>query len=257
MLFVIVLSATGLAFSSPRPLALVFATAAVVVPVVLWMYAQVGLIVVPFRESYLCGVMNLFLPFYGLYYLVSRWDVMRGVFFACIAAVGIVIVPATFLPAVAQAHRSARAEAPNTGRRAQRPLTAPSQAARQRDEAAPIPAPGFPGLIGTPPGWLAPGVPAPPMQSPDISTSISLLATGLNDQPSRQAFGDKLGELARKVSGGFLISSSASGGKSTYSVSMVNPVDVQTFADQITWAKVTKIAGQTITIDATAGAGLE
>jgi hypothetical protein len=36
---------------------------------------------------------------------------------------------------------------------------------------------------------------------------------------------------------------------------MVNAVDVKTFADQITWAKVTRVSGQTITVEASAKAG--
>jgi hypothetical protein len=36
---------------------------------------------------------------------------------------------------------------------------------------------------------------------------------------------------------------------------MVNAIDAQTFADQITWAKVTRVSGQTITIDASGSMG--
>ena len=87
-----------------------------------------------------------------------------------------------------------------------------------------------------------------------MANSISLVVSGL-DRHSSKDFGDKLGELVRKVSGGFSISSSGSGGRDTYSISMVNAVDVKTFADQITWARVTRVSGQTIEIDASAVAG--
>src|SRR5208337_4634011 len=41
-------------------------------------------------------------------------------------------------------------------------------------------------------------------------------------------------------------------GRSTYSISMRNSLDVKTFADQITWARVTRVSGQTIEVDASA-----
>jgi hypothetical protein len=248
MLFGVVAGAIVLALNSPRPLAQVCTVGAVLVPLAVWLYGDIGYVVVPFKESYLCGVMNLFLPFYGLYYLVSRWDVMRGVFFAHLAALGMIILPAIFLPAVVQSLKMQEGEAPSIGG-AQRPAIAAAPP-RPRQEILAGPAPGFPGLVDSPPGWPDPGVPPPPVQVPATTTSITLVVTGLDDQARGRAFGDKLGELAGKVSGGFLISSSASGGKSTYSISMVNPVDVKAFADQITWARVTRVSGQTITIDA-------
>ena len=63
---------------------------------------------------------------------------------------------------------------------------------------------------------------------------------------------DKLTELVKKVSGGFQISGSGGGGRSTYSIAMQNAMDVKAFADQITWARVTRVSGQTIEIDASA-----
>jgi DNA-directed RNA polymerase subunit RPC12/RpoP len=252
LLFGVVVGATVLALNCPPSIALALTSGALLIPVALWVYADIGYIVVPFRESYLCGVMNLFIPFYGLYYLVSRWDAMRGAFFAHLAAFGMIILPIIFLPAVAQTYRSMQGGAASTGRRARGPTLEPAPAVRPRPETPPGPAPGFPGLADGPPGWPGPGNPAPGAQAPILTTSITLVVTGLNDQASGQAFGNKLGELCGKVSGGFLISSSASGGKSSYSISMVNPVAVQAFADQITWARVTSISGQTITIDAAA-----
>ena len=38
----------------------------------------------------------------------------------------------------------------------------------------------------------------------------------------------------------------------TYSIKMTNNLDVRAFADQITWARVTRVSGQTIDIDASA-----
>ncbi len=39
----------------------------------------IGMFIVPFFESVVCGLLNLFLPFYGLYYLVTRWEDMQEV----------------------------------------------------------------------------------------------------------------------------------------------------------------------------------
>ena len=85
-----------------------------------------------------------------------------------------------------------------------------------------------------------------------MTNSITLKVTGLTDQSAGKAFGDKLTELVVKVSGGYSLSGSGGGGRSTYSISMHNSLDVKAFADQITWARVTRVSGQTIEIDASA-----
>jgi hypothetical protein len=85
-----------------------------------------------------------------------------------------------------------------------------------------------------------------------MTNSITLIVTGLTDQSAGKAFGDKLRELVRQVFGGIQISRSGGGGRSTYTISMRNSLDVKAFADQITWARVTRVTGQTIEIDASA-----
>jgi predicted Zn finger-like uncharacterized protein len=67
---------------------------------VLWLYALLGMLVLPFQESAACGLMCMFVPFYALYYLITRWDTMRGPFLSGLAAYGIVVVAAIGLPAV-------------------------------------------------------------------------------------------------------------------------------------------------------------
>jgi hypothetical protein len=86
-----------------------------------------------------------------------------------------------------------------------------------------------------------------------MSSSITLIVTGISDRTAGKEFGGKLTELVRKVSGGFKISGSGGGGRSTYSIAMHNAIDVQAFADQITWARVTRVSGQTVEVDASAG----
>lgn len=44
-----------------------------------------GLLIVPFQESVLCGLLSMFVPFYGLHYLITRWDRCRGWFLTSMA----------------------------------------------------------------------------------------------------------------------------------------------------------------------------
>jgi hypothetical protein len=85
-----------------------------------------------------------------------------------------------------------------------------------------------------------------------MSSTVTLIVSGLNDQAAGNAFGDKLTELVKNVSGGFQISGSSGGGRSVYSIAMRNSMDVKAFADQITWAKVTRVSGVTIEIESSA-----
>jgi hypothetical protein len=91
---------------------------------------------------------------------------------------------------------------------------------------------------------LPPGV--PPLAG---SNTITLIVTGLDDQQAGKVFGDKLGELLQRTSGGYQVSGSGSRGRSTYRITTINPIDVRMFAGQITWAKVTRISGQTVDLD--------
>src|SRR5262249_55975817 len=46
---------------------------------------NVGLLIVAFNESLICGLLSMFMPFYGLYYLITRWDRCRGWFLTSLA----------------------------------------------------------------------------------------------------------------------------------------------------------------------------
>jgi len=85
-----------------------------------------------------------------------------------------------------------------------------------------------------------------------MTNSITLKVTGLTDQSAGKDFSDKLMQLVVKVSGDYSLSSQGGAGWSTYSIAMRNSMDVKAFADQITWARVTRVSGQTIEIDASA-----
>ena len=45
----------------------------------------IGMTVVPFLESAVCGLMNMFVPVYPLYYLITRWDAMKRWFLTYLA----------------------------------------------------------------------------------------------------------------------------------------------------------------------------
>ena len=85
-----------------------------------------------------------------------------------------------------------------------------------------------------------------------MTNSITLKVTGLADPSAGKDFSDKLAELVVKVSGGYSLSSNGGAGWSNYSIAMQNSMDVKAFADQISWARVTRVSGQTIEIDASA-----
>ena len=42
--------------------------------------AVVLALIIPFRESATCGLCYIFVPFYGLYYLITRWQDMKYAF---------------------------------------------------------------------------------------------------------------------------------------------------------------------------------
>ena len=235
--------AAGFLFSlaSPTIGAYVFLGGAVLSFLVFFLYGLAGLLIIPFRESFWTGFLcSTCLP-YLLGYTLRRRDVMGGVVLSLVASFGVIILMALALPGMAALNRG-RARAEGSLLRAAPPRIPdgmpPEFPARR------LPTQGMPG----------PAFPSPPpgVQPPAVTNSINLNVTGLKNQASGKTFGDKLGELVKQVSGGFQISSSGSGGRNTYSISMVNTMSVQAFADQITWARVTRVSGQTIEIDASA-----
>jgi hypothetical protein len=204
------------------------------------LYGVVGMVVVPFKESLYHGFTCWFLPPFLLAYLFSRWDAMKGPFLTTVAALGLAVVVGVLAPLI----NGGNGRIPASGRRSPAAAAGPAFSDGTTVDHS---IPDLP-LRGMPP----PGIPEPPpgVEMPGLSSSITLVVSGLSHE-SGEVFGHKLGELVGRVSGGYQISSSGGGGKSTYSISMVNSMEVKAFADQITWAKVTRISGQTITIDAT------
>jgi hypothetical protein len=96
-----------LAFLMPNIFGVLLAVAAVAVAGSLYLIGTIGMIVVPFSEDVVCGLLYLFLPFYGLYYLLTRWEAMRRWFLSSFAGAGIMIVAGIVLPAIVAARDAA------------------------------------------------------------------------------------------------------------------------------------------------------
>jgi hypothetical protein len=253
---------------------------------VLWLYAALGMLALPWQESAACGLMCMFVPFYALYYLITRWDAMKGPFLSGLAAYGIVMVAAIGLPAVNAARMAAQraeardqlaqgaqaaaddepdddaADAPPAIPAPRRPAigarnrpAAPRQRGGGPMFAGPggrRPGPRFPTPDGQPPG---PGPGFPGLATPQPAggpNAITVNVTGIRDNQAGEEFSDRLTELVKTLGSDFQFFNSGSGGKSTYQITLHDPIDVQAFADQITWAKVTRVRGRTIEVDASA-----
>ena len=106
------------------------------------------------------------------------------------------------------------------------------------DGQPPGPGPGFPGLATPPPAGAA--------------NAITVNVTGIRDDQAVKDFSDRLTDLVKLFVNDYQFSGSGGGGKSTYRITSHDPIDVQSFADQITWAKVTRVRGRTIEVDASA-----
>ena len=97
----------------------------------------IGMTVVPFLESAACGLMNLFVPVYPIYYLVTRWDDMKRWFLTYLAGF-LLFIPGLFfavgIPVVETVRDAAR------GRRSCGPRsTPPARTTRAGPSARPRP----------------------------------------------------------------------------------------------------------------------
>lgn len=59
------------------PAGLLFAIGFILVGTALNFVGGIGCLVKAFQEDVVCGLLYLFVPFYGLYYLITRWDDVR------------------------------------------------------------------------------------------------------------------------------------------------------------------------------------
>ncbi|MFO0911205.1 MAG: HEAT repeat domain-containing protein [Isosphaeraceae bacterium] len=246
----------------------------VLVGVGLLLYGNLGAIVRPFQESVACGLMCLFLPIYPLYYLISRWDRMRGPFLNSVTGVGFILAMALLLPAVqssrnaadrAAGRRGAPTEAdgpligaPEPGQdpaqlAAEELRNAMAQAAAGNPPPPAIPGPELPPGVQFPPrpGPIGPRfIPPPPVMQgqPKDDETVTLVVTGLADRESETAFNDKLNALLQKLYGGY--NNFATGGLARKTIKVSPVPDAQALADQIDFARVISVADRTITLQA-------
>ncbi len=229
---------------SPAAGAYLFFGGGVLSFLVLFLYGAAGVIIVPFSDGLLTGLLCWFCPFYILGYTIREWDAMKGPFLSYIASFGVVIVMAIALPGLnAMRHNIDRQDGA---------LPAGFSGAGDPAEVPPgflRPAPGPPSGFEPPPAQS----PAPPpgVQQPVMAYSIVVMVSGLSNREAARQFADRLTELIRRVSSGYQLSNSGSGGPlSMYRIGFEGSVDVQRFADQITWARVVRVAGNSIEVDA-------
>ncbi|MFO0888872.1 MAG: hypothetical protein U0790_06950 [Isosphaeraceae bacterium] len=239
---------------------------------VLFLYGMAGLVILPFRESLLAGLLCWFVPCYIVGYAIRRWDVMKGPFLSFLASLGIPIALALLLPAISAARGAAMRRDLARGQAA-----GPVVAEGSVDEALglppgqpipgfvrpgrPGPPPGFPGLPegipGRPPGMAGPrrgipgrpmGVPGPPpgFQFPATPNSLTVIVSGLGAEERRKEFERSLGEALGKVAKGYQVSASDSNGRTYYQIGTTSPIDARAFAHQIPGVEVTRVSGQSI-----------
>jgi hypothetical protein len=93
---------------------LVVAGGSVLVGMIMMAIGGIGLIVIAFTESVACGLLYLFVPFYCLYYVITRWADTKRFFLLSLGGWLMVIALGIFLPAV-QAARNAADQARRRG----------------------------------------------------------------------------------------------------------------------------------------------
>jgi hypothetical protein len=60
------------------------ATAMIVLALAMLLVGHIWGICVAFSESAICGILYWWLPFFALYYLITRWDEMKKPFSVCV-----------------------------------------------------------------------------------------------------------------------------------------------------------------------------
>ena len=93
----LVLVAIVAAFTSHTGMAVVWG-GVLVIAFIAMAVGSIGLLIVAFQEGLMCGLMYVFLPFYGLYYVISRWEDTKRWFVLCFGGwllmMGSAVIPA-------------------------------------------------------------------------------------------------------------------------------------------------------------------
>src|SRR5262249_3056054 len=102
-----------------------------------------------------------------------------------------------------------------------------------------------PDMTPAPTPTPAPAAPGGPVRV--AGNAVVLQVTGLVDQETRQAFGDKLGEVMNKIGHGYRVRSTGGGDRGTYTITPIS--DVKQCADKLTSARVTRMEGRVIYVE--------
>ena len=223
----------------------------------------IGLLVSAFRESGWTGL-KMFLPFYSLYYMYSRWDVCQpwgsmvctylliSFFFNVLVGAGLIQSPRAKTekfaneplvnagPAANLGQPATNFELPRPGERFEQPIFRGPRAGGIAGVPRINPVPGGPvaGIPIGPPG----GIPAPP------SDAVVIEVSGLADQETREVFQTKFEKLQKEFARGSNLIWSLVGDKLTYQIWPLD--DVQAFANRIDFAKVVRVDAKSLALQA-------
>jgi hypothetical protein len=200
-------------------------------------------LMLPFFESVSQGLLCAFVPFYSLYYVITRWDSMKRPFIHLLCVNAAPIVLAVVLPAIHAARQAAE-----RARARQQPPAAENEVATADTEPPPLaPAP-------NPNPGPASASPLPLSPAPANGIVVELSVSGVNDYKSGHALGQKLGlrisTMAREVGHGVV--NTQVGRRGDLVTFTITPIrDPQAFADRINFGTVTEVRGRSIRVAVT------
>jgi hypothetical protein len=179
--------------------------------------------VVPFTEGVLHGVLCLIVPFYSLYYVVTRWESMRRPF-SLLLSVAVMPIAVVLFGSAIQAARQAAL-------RAQLKQQAPAAEFAVRVDPAPSS--------------------SPPSPAPAGGITLELSLPGGVDPQAALVMGRKIGYRVALISkelnpGGFQSTVGRRGNLLTFTITPLR--DPQAFAERINFGTVTAIRGGNINV---------
>jgi DNA-directed RNA polymerase subunit RPC12/RpoP len=202
--------------------------------ITLWMLGAVMCLVVPFLESVGQGLLCLFVPFYSLYYTVSRWESMKRPFLLSLCG-SFILSGAVILPAMAAARNAARQV--QQAQLQQQQVQPQLQENTQRETFVPKTRPRRP-------------VPLPvplPVTEPIEGDSVVLNLRGVTNSRMSHAVALKINAIMKDLNARGYQSQGRSSNKGWRFT--IKPVpDPQAFADRITFGSVTSVRGGTIEV---------
>lgn len=176
---------------------LYYAIVMLLASVTCYLWGILGMLITPFREAVVQGLAVCFVPFYGIYYLISRWGAMKRPFLRTLTGVIMLIVTNVSVVdfGAIQKRVEARAAAANNN-------SMPVASDRQNVQRAPTPVPASPRTAPNVPDFSA----RRQMRMVEEPRTLSLKST-----PEQDA---KLEAIARnwKTAGGYDLISALQGG---------------------------------------------